>query len=292
MSVAVLAHRGKTLGDGLPGLRRALEVRGIPSPLWLEVDKSKHAPERLERALRAGATLILVWGGDGFVQRCLDVVAGTETELAIVPAGTANLLAANLGIPRDIDHAVEIALHGRRRRLDVGRLNGERFGVMAGAGFDAAMIQDADGRLKDRLGRAAYLWTGARGLRAKPFKARVAVDGDPWFSGKASCVLVGNVGSLFGGIEVFDRASPDDGRLDIGVVTADGVIEWGRTLARTAAGSPERSPFVRVTSGRRFDVELGRKVLYELDGSDRAKAKKLKIRVEAGAVTVCVPRPA
>jgi diacylglycerol kinase family enzyme len=289
MTVAVVAHRGKTLGDGLPGLRRALEVRGVPNPLWLEVEKSKQAPKKVARALEVGSRLILAWGGDGLVQRCLDVIAGSDTPLAIVPAGTANLLATNLGIPKDLEQAVEIGLFGKRRRLDVGRLNGERFGVMAGAGFDAAMIQEADGALKDRFGRAAYLWTGARGLRTKPFKARVAVDGDPWFRGRASCILVGNVGNLFGGVEVFERASPDDGRLDIGVVTADGVVEWGRTLARTAAGSPERSPFVRVTSGRKFDVELGRKVLYELDGGDRVKAKKLKIRVEAGAVTVCVP---
>ena len=289
MNVAVVAHRGKTLGDGLTGLRRALEVRGVASPLWLEVEKSKQAPKKVERALEAGSRLILAWGGDGLVQRCLDVIAGSDTPLAIVPAGTANLLATNLGIPKDLDQAVEIGLFGERRRLDVGRLNGERFGVMAGAGFDAAMIQDADGALKDRFGRAAYLWTGARGLRTKPFEARVAVDGDPWFRGKASCILVGNVGNLFGGVEVFERASPDDGRLDLGVVTETGIVEWGRTLARTAAGNPEQSPFVRVTSGRKFDVELDRKVLYELDGGDRVKAKKLKVRVEPGAVTVCVP---
>jgi len=160
---------------------------------------------------------------------------------------------------------------------------------MAGAGFDATMIRDADGALKDRLGRAAYVLTGARGIRTKPFKARIAIDGDSWFRGKASCILVGNVGHLFGGVEVFDRARPDDGRLDIGVVTANGLVQWSRTLARTAAGHPERSPFVRVTSGRKFDVKLDRKVLYELDGGDREKVKTLKVRVEPKAVTVCVP---
>ena len=77
MSVAVVAHRGKTLGDGLPGLRRALEVRGITRPLWLEVDKSKKAPRQVAQALEAGVELIFAWGGDGLVQRCLDVVAGS-----------------------------------------------------------------------------------------------------------------------------------------------------------------------------------------------------------------------
>jgi YegS/Rv2252/BmrU family lipid kinase len=289
-TVAVVANAGKTLGDGLPGLRRALELRGVPNPYWAEVPKSKEAPKQVEQALEAGADLIFAWGGDGLVQRCLDVVGGTKTALAIVPAGTANLLATNLGIPKDIERAVDVGLYGKRRRLDVGRLNGERFGVMAGAGFDAAMIHDADGALKGRLGRAAYILTGARSLRAEPFEARIAIDGEAWYRGKASCILVGNVGHLFAGIEVFDRARPDDGRLDIGVVTADGLVEWGRTLARAAAGHPERSPFVRVTSGRKFDVELDRKVRYELDGGDRVKARQLKVRVEPKAVTVCVPR--
>jgi diacylglycerol kinase family enzyme len=292
VNVAVVVHEGKTLGDGLSGLRRALERRGVPSPLWLEVAKSKRAPKQVGRALKAGAEVIFAWGGDGLVQRCLDVMAGTGAALAIVPAGTANLLATNLGIPKNIEEAVEVGLTGERRRLDVGRLNGERFGVMAGAGFDASMIREANGPLKDRFGRAAYIWTGAHGLRARPFEARIAIDGDPWFRGKASCILVGNVGHLFGGVEVFHRARPDDGRLDVGVVTANGVVQWGRTLARTAAGDPACSPFVRVTSGRAIDVKLDRKVLYELDGGDRTKAKKLKVRVEPKAVTICVPRAA
>jgi YegS/Rv2252/BmrU family lipid kinase len=289
-NIAVIANAGKTFGDGLPGLRRALELRGVPNPFWTEVSKSKKAPRQVERALETGAELIFAWGGDGLVQRCLDVLAGTKTALAILPAGTANLLATNLGIPKDMEQAVDVGLDGERRRLDVGRLNGERFGVMAGAGFDAAIIHDADGALKDRLGRASYLLTGARSLRTKPFEAQIAIDGERWYRGKASCILVGNVGQLFGGIELFDRARPDDGRLDIGVVTADGLVEWGRTLARTAAGHPERSPFVRVTSGKKFDVKLDRKVRYELDGGDRVKAKQLKVRVEPKAVTICVPR--
>ena len=165
------------------------------------------------------------------------------------PAGTANLFATNLGIPQDIERAVGIGLRGDRRKLDVGRFNGERFGVMAGAGFDALMIQQADGGLKDRFGRVAYVWTGSKSLRAKPFKAKIAIDGTSWYSGAASCILVGNMGRLFGGIEVFQDARPDDGRLEIGVVNADGVTDWVRTLARTAVGHADRSPFVRATSG-------------------------------------------
>ena len=94
------------------------------------------------------------------VQRCIDALAGTGVTVAILPAGTANLLATNLGIPKDLAAAVDIGLHGRHRPLDVGVINGERFAVMAGTGFDAMMIKDADRGLKDKAGRLAYVWTG------------------------------------------------------------------------------------------------------------------------------------
>jgi diacylglycerol kinase (ATP) len=288
--VAVIAHAGKTFGGGLPELRRELERQGVVDPLWVEVPKSRFAPKQVKRALGAGAELLFVWGGDGMVQRCIDVLVGAEVPLAVVPAGTANLFATNLGIPQDIEQAVTIALRGDRRKLDVGRFNGEHFAVMAGAGFDASMIKQADGALKDRLGRVAYVWTGSRNLRAKPFKAKIIVDGAPWYAGEASCILIGNVGHLFGGVEVFEDARPDDGRLEIGVVNAEGVADWMRTLARTAAGHAERSPLVQATSAKRVKVTLNRKVLYEIDGGDREKVKKFTVKVRPEAVTICVPK--
>jgi len=288
--VAVIAHAAKSFGGGLPELRRELERQGGDDPLWIEVAKSRFAPKQVKRALAEGSELLFVWGGDGTVQRCIDAMAGSDSALAILPAGTANLLATNLGIRQDIEEAVAIGLQGERRKLDVGRFNGERFAVMAGAGFDASMIQQADGTLKDRLGRVAYVWTGSKNLRAKPFKAKIVVDGAPWYTGAASCILVGNVGRLFGGIEVFEDARPDDGRLEVGVVNAEGISDWVRTLARTAAGHPERSPLVQATSATKIKVKLDRKVLYEVDGGDRKKVKSFTVNVQPAAVTICLPK--
>jgi diacylglycerol kinase (ATP) len=293
--VAVVAHAAKELDGGLPALRRALDRRGVLNPLWCEVSRSKDAPSQLRRALRKGAELVFVWGGDGTVQRCIDVLAGSNASLAIVPAGTANLFASNLGIPRDIEAAVEIGLGGSRARLDLGRLNGERFAAMAGAGFDARVIRDADREMKRRLGRMAYAWALSRNLHAEPFRAEIEVDGRAWFEGDASCILVGNVGKLFGGIVAFEDAHPNDGVLDLGVATAEGIIDWTRTIARTAVSSANRSPFVQMTRARSVDVHLSRKVLYELDGGARRKTKTLHFDVEPGAVSVRVPeapRPA
>lgn len=290
--VAVLAHNGKTLEDGLPGLRRTLARHGVVAPLWYEVSKSRHTPEPLRHALGQGAELIFVWGGDGMVQRSVDVLAGSRAELAIVPAGTANLLASNLGVPKTIDGAVEVALYGPRRQLDLGRINGERFAVMAGVGFDARMIHDATRELKRALGRLAYVWTATKNLRAKPFHARIDVDGSQWYRGDASCVLFGNVGQAFGGIRAFDDARPDDGLLEVGVASADGIFDWARTIARSAVSSVSKSPFVHVTKGHSVEVRLGRKVLYELDGGERPKGKRFRVEVQPAAVSICVPQAA
>ena len=221
-SIGVIAHTDKQLGGGLDELRACLARHGFDDPAWREVPKSRFAPRKIADLIDAGVDVLFVWGGDGMVQRCIDAIRKAPVTLAILPAGTANLFATNLGIPRDLEEAVRIGLHGRRRTLDVGSVNGERFGVMAGTGFDALMIRDADAGLKDHLGRFAYAVTGARGIGRDPVKVRVEVDGRGWFEGRASCVLVGNMGDVIGGISAFPDARPDDGRLNVGVVTADG----------------------------------------------------------------------
>jgi diacylglycerol kinase (ATP) len=287
--VAVLAHRRKQLGAGLDALRELLAARGIDAPLWFEVNKSRKAPDRAREAIEQGADRILVWGGDGTVQRCIDALAGSDVTIGILPAGTANLLATNLGIPRDLEAALDIALHGAPRRLDVGVINGERFAVMAGTGFDAEMIKEADSGLKDRVGRAAYVWTGARAAGTKPQRARIRVDGRKWFDGKASCVLFANVGEIASGVHAFADARPDDGVLDIGVVTASSRLQWVRVMGRMIAGRPKASKFVRMTRGSNIDVRLGHKAPYELDGGARKSAKRLRVRVEPRAVSICVP---
>jgi YegS/Rv2252/BmrU family lipid kinase len=289
MKLAVVAHAGKTVGGGLSELRRTLAEAGVSDPLWFEVPKSKRAPAAVRRALEEGAELILAWGGDGLVRRCVNALGDTRIPLAIVPAGTSNLFATNLGIEPDIPEAVQVALLGERRRVDVGRFEEERFAVMAGAGFDAAMIKGADDH-KDGLGRGAYVLSGAASLNTPSFEATIKIDGTRWYKGPASCILVGNVGGLFGGVEVFADAQPDDGVLDVGVLTSEGPVQLMRAATRTVLGNAEKSPFVRITQGRKVRVKLDRKVRYELDGGDRKKVRSFKVDVEPGAITVCVPR--
>jgi diacylglycerol kinase (ATP) len=289
-NVAVVAHTGKSLGGGLPELREVLAREGVGDPLWYEVKKSRHAADRARQAAEQGADVMFVWGGDGTVRRCIDAVAGTGAVIAILPAGTANLLATNLRIPPgDLAGAVRIGLHGDRRLLDTGSVNGKHFAVMAGAGFDARMIADADRGLKDRIGRAAYLYTAVRNLSARRVAATVDADGERFFDGQVSCVLAGNVGKILGGVEAFAGARPDDGLLELGVVTAKNPAEWALTFGSVAVGRAEWPPFAKVTRGKEFRVRFERELPHELDGSTRKPVREMRIKVHPRSITVYVP---
>ncbi len=287
--VAVIAHRKKSIGGGLPELRRLLADRGIDDPIWYEVQKSRRAPDAAKQAVKDGADLLLLWGGDGTIQRSIDALAGSAVTVGVIPAGTANLLATNLGIPTDLPAALDIALEGRRRTLDLGVINGERFAVMAGAGFDAIMMKGARRGLKDRFGRLAYVWTGTRATAVEPVNMSIQVDGANWFKAEASCLLLGNMGTLTGGLTAFPDARPDDGLLEIGVVTARGPIQWAKVLTHLL-GKAERSKLVCRTRGRQVDVKLGRPLPYELDGGTRHATRRLHALVDPGAITVAAPR--
>lgn len=289
MRVAVVANRKKSLGGGLIELREVLARYGVTDPLWFEAPKSKKVPKRVRKALEAGADRVLIWGGDGTVQRALDGLAGTGVPLAVLPAGTGNLFASNIGVPEDLERAVQIGLGGEVCAMDIGRINGERFGVMAGVGADALMIRDADGGLKDRWGRGAYMFTGVKNVSKALVKVRVDVDGQKYFSGKAGCVIVGNVRRVLGGIEAFDDVTPRDGKLEVAVVTATTPTQWARVIGRSVIGKTAKAKHVEMTSARRIDIRLKERRLYQVDGGDRTKERRLKIRVEPRALLVCTP---
>ena len=291
--IGVIAHRDKTLGGGLGELRDLLEGAGFTTPPWYEVSKSKHSPDGLRKMIDDGVDRVLVWGGDGMVRRSIDTIVGDgldHVSLGILPAGTANLLAKNLDIPIDLEGAVDIALHGEARAIDVGRMNGEHFAVMAGAGVDAMMIKDADdNQLKEKLGRVGYVRASIRSTKMEPVKVRIDLDGREWFSGKATCVLMGNVGTILGGVKAFQNASPTDGRLDIGVVQAKSRSDWLRVAARGVTGRVDKSPFVDMASAETIKIELKKKTVWEVDGGDQTPAKKFKIRCIPGAIRICQP---
>jgi diacylglycerol kinase (ATP) len=173
--------------------------------------------------------------------------------------------------------------------LDVGMLENQRFAVMAGVGLDAIMMKRANGRLKNRLGRFAYVWTGLWASRMAPLQVRVIVDDVLWFEGAAVSVLLGQLGNLGSGLIAFPDAQPDDGLLEVGVVKSGSLVALTRVLMRVVHGHPERSPFTEMTQGRDIEIRLDRATPYQVDGSARKARHQLRASVVPGAITVCVP---
>ncbi len=296
MRVGVVINEGKSLGGGLEALRSTLADLGHADPPWYEVSKSKKAPKAIRKLVADdGVDRVLVWGGDGTVRRAINTVIddGLDVAIGILPAGTANLLANNLDIPIDLGGAVDVAVHGEPRAIDVGEMNGTYFAVMAGAGFDALMIRDADdSALKDRYGRLGYVVAGVRNRDVSPAKARIEIDGQPWYHGDASCVIIANVGTIVGGLRAFPDASPVDGRLDVGVVSARSSTDWARVLASAALKRTEKSPLTKVGTAHKLKITFDRSLPWEADGGDRDRTRKFKVRVHPSAVRICQPRHA
>jgi diacylglycerol kinase family enzyme len=230
---------------------------------------------------------------------CVSALAGSATPLAVLPGGTGNLLATNFDLPGDLKDAAELALRGRGRRLDVGALegdglDGDRFVVMSGIGFDAAMLRDADPSLKSRLGAIAYVVSGLRQLRRRPVEYRVTLDGLPPFSRVGQGVLVGNLGRLQGGLEVLPGAEPDDGTLDVGILQTRSLGGWlrlaGRVLfrrGRDGSGGPPLELF----RAKRVEVTCKRPQPVERDGDPVPPRRHFAVEILPAALTLCVPEP-
>ncbi len=290
--VAVIVNPQSGSAGDQDELRQAFADAGT-TPWWLPTSADDPGTGQAEQAARGGCSTVVACGGDGTVRAVLQSVAGTDVALGIVPRGTGNLLAANLELPTGLD-AVGTAVHGDVRQMDVGVVNGERFAVMAGIGFDALMVRDAPGALKQRLGSAAYVVSAVRHLasmRSKVFGASVEIDGRPSWHGRTVMVLVGNCGTVSGGLEVFPDARRDDGILDVAVLTAHGLRQWLTVGWRLLRNRPQSPRMVTRRRGASVTVHTSHPVVYELDGEVRHPTTRLDCSVEAGALRVHLPAP-
>ena len=265
-----------------------LAEHGWAEPLWLETTADDPGQGAVRAALRARAELILAYGGDGTVTACAEGVAGSGVPLAVLPAGTGNLLARNLSLPLDLRAALAVAVTGVDMPLDAGTVNGARFVVMAGVGFDARVMAATSEPLKKRLGWLAYPLAALGQLWARPMRVRLRADGGPAMRRWVAGLIVGNVGWLQGGVPLLPDAVPDDGVLDLIVLNARGLAGWLALIAdvllrRRRTGRLARSVF------RELRVELRRPELWELDGEVMGRARQLVIGVQPGALLVRVP---
>jgi YegS/Rv2252/BmrU family lipid kinase len=281
-----------TKHENLPALRAmvgaAMARHGWAEPLWLETTPEDTGRGLAEAALAGQVDLVLASGGDGTVTACAEGLAGSGVPLGVLPAGTGNLLARNLGLPLSLEEALAVGLGGTDRRLDVGTANGRVFVAMAGLGFDAELLDSTGEPLKRRLGWAAYALSGLRHLADRPVRASVRADGGPVLRRRASSVLIGNVGALQGGVRLLPGAEPDDGVLDLLVLTARGLAGWA-LLATDLLLRRRRTRHVARIAFRDLHVVLDRPQLWELDGEVIGRTRQLRVTVRPGALLVRVP---
>jgi diacylglycerol kinase family enzyme len=278
----------------LDDLRRtvtdALTAAGWPEPLWYETTVEDPGQGQTRHAVEVGAEVVFVCGGDGTVMSCVSALVGTDVALAILPCGTGNLLAANLGLGGDLAAGIAVAIEQGRRLLDVGEVDGRVFTVMAGMGFDAQMLAATSETTKARIGWPAYLMGALRHLRDRPMRVSIKVDDNPPVRRRARTVLIANVGRLQGGVRLLHDAEPDDGCLDVAVLSPRTMGHWAR-LGWAVVRRRRRVPRMETFRGQKVVVASNRPQPRELDGDVIEPGRTLRAEVRPKALWLCVPRP-
>ncbi len=270
--------------------RRSAEL-GLPVPRLVPTTVEDPGEGQARDAAAAGAQLVLVAGGDGTVRAAAQGLAHTGVPLGILPQGTGNLLARNLDIPQDEDDALEVALLGADRTLDLGRLDdGTAFVVMAGAGLDALMMREAPEKLKPVIGWGAYLVGGARGLRHRRVHLTLRLDDDPPREAVVRTVLVGNVGKLTAGLQLLPDAAPDDGELDVALVSPRSPKDWIVLVARGLTGRHRPDHRLELLRARRVEVRTRRREARQVDGELIDDGRGFTAEIDPAAIVVRVPR--
>ncbi len=310
---------------------QACAARYLPEPMWFETTVEDPGIGQTREAVARGARLVVAIGGDGTVRAVAEGLIGTDVPMGLVPQGTGNLLARNLDLPlSDVDEMLKVALTGRDRRIDVGWLRVVRdeagvsddiaeadpesaapeatppdveqtprdhiFLVIAGLGFDAAMVADTDDELKARVGWIAYFVAGIKHLHARRMRLQMSLDESPWRSARVRSVLIGNCGRLPGGITLLPDAVLDDGWLDIGVIdTRGGLVGWGQlfgevALQRFGVRSQLPNRIGRIDHARVRELAVRTRVAQDVqvDGDLIGAALEISARVEPLALSVRV----
>lgn len=300
----------------LDQVRAAVQVQeghhGWGPSRWYPTGREDSGRQAAQQALAGRPSVVIVAGGDGTVRTVAEVLQGSGTPLALLPAGTGNLLARNLGLPLgDIDASVSAAFDNATRPVDVGMAeledetghrSSQAFLVMAGIGLDAQMAQDTSALAKRHLGWGAYVRPIARSILAnRSIQLRYRVDGGRVRSARAHTIIVGNCGTLTGSMLLLPAAQLDDGLLDVVMLRPKGRFGWAQIGTRLAVqGLAHRSRFGRgmlqlapqlqalaYAQGRDFQVRFEIPHGVQLDGDSFGSIVAARITVRPAALQIC-----
>lgn len=288
---------------------------GWAKSLWIETSEADPGVGQAREAVDKGVAVVIAAGGDGTVRAVAEGLHESGIPLALLPAGTGNLLARNMELTlSDIPDSVRTAFTGHDRRIDLGMIEVERadgsreshaFVVMAGIGLDAKMAANTDPELKKKVGWLAYIQPILRALRDnEQVRVRFRIDDGPERTMSAHTVMVGNCGSLPGNILLLPEAAVDDGVFDIVALRPKGFFGWlqiwtkivwengvlRRTeMGRKLAGLTREVRTLRYIKAAQITARLDRPEDFELDGDDYGEAIAFRARIEPHGLVVRIP---
>ncbi|MBA2699369.1 MAG: phosphatase PAP2 family protein [Nocardioidaceae bacterium] len=273
----------------------AVAAAGYDDPLWFETTVDDAGASMARAAVAAGADVVVAAGGDGTVRVVCSEMAGTGVPVGVIPAGTGNLLARNLGLPLPHDLALDTVLHGQDRAIDIVRIEGDdlaptRFVVMAGLGLDAAIMAGAPDALKARIGWPAYVLAGAKQLRYPAVWVDISIDGTEAVRRRARTVVIGNVGSLQAGIPLLPDALIDDGVLDVVVIAPRRLFGWVSLILRVMTRHRRTDDRLDRFTGTSVTITAAHSTPRQLDGDIVGAGTQIRADIEAGRLLVRVPR--
>jgi diacylglycerol kinase (ATP) len=269
-------------------LTRRFEEAGVKGAVHL-TERRGHAAELAASAVAGGVHIVLAWGGDGTINEVGSILAGTPAALGIVPAGSGNGFANELGVPRDPVAAIDLAINGRDRPVDVGEINGRLFFNIAGIGFDALIAEQFNlrGTLGNR-GMGPYVRIGVREtFRYRAATYRVTLDGEEIVC-NALVIAFANGREYGNRIRVAPQALVDDGKLEALVVEDRGPFARLWMARHLALGTADKAVGIRLRSIASARVESDSEMLYHVDGEVSRAQGAIDVRIRPRLLKVRV----